>query len=179
MDFRFVFLDPQGRLAPKPFAQGLILLTGAMMIITIVTAIGAAAFGPLQYLLVFPYICVFGKRLHDAGLSAWLWLAFVAAYIFFSAVLTAFLMPLLSPAAFLIQAEIQKVMETSGLTAAFETMSERAPEIARLSIVTTVAAFLLASGLVGFAAYRMRSDKTTNRHGPPTDDSARAAGTFS
>jgi len=179
MDFRFVFLDPQGRLAPKPFAQGLVLLTGAMMVITIITAIGLTGFGLLQYLLVFPYLCLFGKRLHDAGLSAWLWLAFLAGYSFLSAVFTAFLMPALSPDGFAIQGEIQKIAETDGFTAAFQAMAERAPEIARLSVVTTVAAFLLASGLTGFAAYRMRSDKTSNRHGPPTDDSARPAGKFS
>ncbi len=74
MDFRSLFLDPQGRLAPRPFARGFILLTGAMMVITVLSSVASPGLGILQYALVFPYVCLFGKRLHDAGLSAWLWL---------------------------------------------------------------------------------------------------------
>lgn len=167
MDFRFLFLEPQGRLAPKPFARGLVLLTGAFMIITIITAIGAPSFGVLQYVLVYPYICLFGKRLHDAGLSAWIWLAYLLGFSVLNMFFSVLFLPLLSPGAYAVQAELQKAMETGGLTAGFELMAERAAEIARLSVVTTVAAFLVASALIGLALYRMRSEKTLNRYGPP------------
>lgn len=168
MDYRFLFLEPQGRLAPVPFARGLVLLTGAMMVITTLTAIASPNLGILQYALLFPYICLFGKRLHDAGLSAWLWLAFLAGFGFFSMFLSAILLPVLSPQAFAMQSEVQDIMSKQGFSAALEWLAERAAEYARLSAVTTVAAFLLASGLTGFAAFSMRSDPKTNRHGPPT-----------
>lgn len=168
MDYRFLFLEPQGRLAPVPFARGLVLLTGAMMVITTLTAIASPNLGILQYALLFPYICLFGKRLHDAGLSAWLWLAFLAGFGFFSMFLSAILLPVLSPQAFAMQSEVQDIMSKQGFSAALEWLTGRAAEYARLSAVTTVAAFLLASGLTGFAAFRMRSDPKTNRHGPPT-----------
>jgi len=168
MDFRFLFLEPQGRLAPTPFARGLVLLTGVFMIITVLSAVVSPSLGILQYAIVFPYICLYGKRLHDAGLSAWLWIPFMAGFGFFNMFLSAILLPVLSPQAFEVQGEIQKIMETSGFNAAFEALAERAPEYARLSAVTSVASLLLSSALVGFAAYRMRSDPKPNRHGPPT-----------
>ncbi|MDP1554606.1 MAG: DUF805 domain-containing protein [Hyphomonas sp.] len=168
MDFRFLFLEPQGRLAPTPFARGLVLLTGVFMIITVLSAVVSPSLGILQYAIVFPYICLYGKRLHDAGLSAWLWIPFMAGFGFFNMFLSAILLPVLSPQAFELQGEIQKIMETSGFNAAFEALAERAPEYARLSAVTSVASLLLSSALFGFAAYRMRSDPKPNRHGPPT-----------
>lgn len=172
MDFRFLFLQPQGRLAPVPFARGLILLTGALMVITILAAVVLPNFGVLQYALIFPYVCLFTKRLHDAGLSGWLWLAFLAGFGFANLVLSAVLLPVLSPDAFAIQAEVQKLMESGGFNAAFQALEARAQEYARLSVVTTVTAFLIASALTGFAAFRMRSDPKPNRHGPPASGEA-------
>jgi hypothetical protein len=153
MDFRYLFLEPQGRLAPRPFARGLVLLTGAFM---------------LQYTLVFPYVCLFGKRLHDAGLSAWLWLAFLAGFGLLNVLLSAMLLPALSPQAYAVQTEMQKIMIDSGFNAAMEALSARAAEISRLSAVTSVAALLIASAITGFTAYRLRSDPKPNKHGRPT-----------
>ena len=168
MDFRFLFLEPQGRLAPKPFGRGLVLLTGGGMIISVLTAVVSPGLNVLQYALVFPYICLFGKRLHDAGLTAWLWIAFLAGLGFLNMFLSAMLLPVLSPGAFAIQVEVQETMQTAGFTAAFEELALRAEEYARLSAVTTLAAFLISSAITGFAAFRLRSDPGPNRHCPPT-----------
>lgn len=176
MDFRFVFLDPQGRLAPRPFARGLVLLTGACMLISVLTAVVSPGINVLQYALVFPYLCVFGKRLHDAGLTAWLWLAFLGGLGFLNMFLSAILLPVLSPQAFAIQLEVQKLIETGGIAAAFEELALRAEEYARLSAVTTLAAFLISSAVTGFAAFRLRPDPKPNRHGPPPFEGA--AGTL-
>lgn len=169
MDFRFLFLEPQGRLAPRPFARGFLLLTGATLIVTVLSIIAAPGISLLQYALIFPYLCLFGKRLHDAGLSAWLWLAYLLGWGFINMVLTSLLLPVLSPQAFEMQVEINKLMETSGFNAAFRALAEQGPEIARASAVTTVAAFLGSSAVTGFAAFRMRTDPRQNRHGPPAD----------
>jgi uncharacterized membrane protein YhaH (DUF805 family) len=176
MDYRFLFLEPQGRLAPRPFGRGLVLLTGACMMISVLTAVVSPGLNVLQYALVFPYICLFGKRLHDAGLTAWLWIAFLAGLGFLNMFLSAMLLPALSPGAFAIQVEVQETMQTVGFSAAFEELALRAEEYARLSAVTTLAAFLISSAITGFAAFRLRSDPKTNRHGPPTVGGP--AGTF-
>jgi uncharacterized membrane protein YhaH (DUF805 family) len=118
MDFRFLFLEPQGRLAPKSFGRGFVLLTGACMMISVLTAVVSPGLNVLQYALVFPYICLFGKRLHDAGLTAWLWIAFLAGLGFLNMFLSAILLPLLSPGSFASQVEVQETMQTAGFTAA-------------------------------------------------------------
>lgn len=172
MDFRFLFLEPQGRLAPTPFARGLVLLTGVFMIITVLSAVVSPSLGPLQVVLIFPYICLFGKRLHDAGLSAWLWLAFLLGYGLVNLVATSAFFPVLSPQAYAMQAEVQtitvEVLKGGISPIQLEAYTERMQLFTRLSAVTSVASLLLSSALVGFAAYRMRSDPKPNRHGPPT-----------
>jgi uncharacterized membrane protein YhaH (DUF805 family) len=167
MDYRSLFMTPHGRLAPQPFARGFILLTGAMLVITVLKSVVSPALEILQYTLVFPYFCLFAKRLHDAGLSAWLWLAFLGGFGIVSLILSVIFLPALSPGAFEIQAETQKIMEAEGLSAGFESLSDRAPEYVRLASVTTVLSFLIASALTGLAAFRLRSDPRANPHGPP------------
>ncbi|MEQ9506951.1 MAG: hypothetical protein RLO80_11830 [Hyphomonas sp.] len=180
MDFRFLFLEPQGRLAPNPFARGFVILTGAYMIITVLSAVVWPGLGPMQFVLVFPYFCLFAKRLHDASLSAWLWLAFLMGYGLINLVATSALFPVLSPQAYAMQAEVQTIMQEllrgTSSTVQLEAYVVRMQLFTRLSAVTSVAALLIASGLVGLAAYRMRSEPKPNRHGPPPSG---AAGTYS
>lgn len=172
MDFRFLFLEPQGRLAPKPFARGLVLLTGVNLIFAVVSTTATKGFGPLQLALIFPFFCLFAKRLHDAGFSAWLWLVFLMGFGFANIISTALLFPVLSPQAFAMQDEVQTIMlellKGGSTQVQLEAYVERMDLFSRLSAVTSVASLLVASGLTGFAAYSMRSERTPNRHGPPT-----------
>ena len=168
MDYRRIFFDPQGRIGPRMFGQAYVLLTGAMLVITVLSLVATPGAGILQYALVFPYICVFGKRLHDAGLSAWIWLLCLLGYFFINVVGSAMLMPMLAPDAFAIQAEIQEQMQSSGLNAAMEELARRAPEIAQSSALVNVVSLLISSAIIGFAVFSLRSDPKPNRYGPPT-----------
>ena len=168
MDVQHVLLSPKGRIGPSDFGRGLILLTGVMMLVQIASALVAPAFGILQYPLVFSYVCVFGKRLHDSGRTAWLYLAFLAGYFFIVTVGSAFLLPMLSPDAFSMQAEFQKVAQSGGIAAAFDAMTQDAQKLARQSVLTTVVTFLIASGILGLIGGRLKSDTSSNAYGPPT-----------
>ncbi len=174
MDIQYVLLSPNGRIGPRDFGRGLILLTGAMMIVQIAVALVSPAFGMLQYPLVFSYVCVFGKRLHDGGYSAWFYLVFLAGYFVLSTTATAILMPILSPEALLMQADFQKLAMEGQFSAAMEEVAKIAQELARKSVLTTIVAFLLTSGALGLIAARLRSDPSTNRFGPPSDSSGQA-----
>lgn len=168
MDFRTLFFEPKGRIGPRSFGQGYILLTGAMLVIT---ALGVTVWpqaAVLQYALVFPYICVFGKRLHDAGQTAWLWGLFLAGYFVISLVASAALLPSLAPEAYAIQLEMQELWEEQGFDAAMQALSQRAPEVARSSATVNIISLLIASAITGFVAFRLPSDPRPNRHGPPT-----------
>lgn len=167
MDVKYVLLSSNGRIGPRDFGRGLILLTGAMMIVQIAAGLVSPAFGMLQYPLVFSYVCVFGKRLHDGGRSAWIYLAFLAGYFVIATLASAILLPVLSPQAFSMQGEFQKLAQAGDFTAAIEEMAKHAQELARASILTTIASFLIASGILGLIGTRLRSDPSSNRFGPP------------
>jgi uncharacterized membrane protein YhaH (DUF805 family) len=171
MDIQYVLLSPNGRIGPRDFGRGLILLTAAMMIVQIAVALVSPAFGVLQYPLVFSYVCVFGKRLHDGGHSAWFYLLFLAGYFVLSTTATAILMPFLSPDALAMQVDFQKLAMEGQFNAAVEEAAKIAPELARQTVLTTIAAFLLTSGALGLIGARLRSDPSTNRFGPPSNGS--------
>ena len=67
---RLLFI-PTGRLAQRRYWQGMVILT----VISVLTTAGAVMvnqilFGLLNFLLIYPYICVHGKRLQDIGTTA-------------------------------------------------------------------------------------------------------------
>lgn len=167
MDARFVFFNPEGRTAPSLFGQGFIVLTGVCMIVQIAAVLVSPAFGLMQYAMIFPYLCVFAKRLHDAGQSAWWYVAFLAGYMLLNVIFGAITLPLLSPDAYALQAEFQVVMQQHGMARMFEVISERAQELQRLSVVSSVASFLLSSAVLGFIALRLKQDAGPNKYGVP------------
>lgn len=167
MDARFVFFNPEGRTAPNLFGQGFIILTGVCMIVQIAAVLVSPAFGMLQYALVFPYLCVFAKRLHDAGHSAWWYVAFLVGYMVLNMIFGAITLPILSPAAFAMQAEFQAILQQEGVTRMLEVMAERAQELQRLSVVSSIASFLLSSAVLGFIAMRLKQDVSPNKYGVP------------
>ncbi|MEM7767400.1 MAG: tetratricopeptide repeat protein [Pseudomonadota bacterium] len=65
-DFQYAFFKPKGRMTKKPFWIGFAIFFVASILIGLVPIVG-----PL--LMIFPGICLYGKRLHDFGQSAWLY----------------------------------------------------------------------------------------------------------
>lgn len=171
MDFRTTFFDPQGRMAPRPFAQAYILLTGVMVLVLVAAAVVHPQANMLQYALVFPYLCVFGKRLHDAGQTAWLWLLFLTGWLIVNAVAGGVLLQMLAPEAVPLSTEIINAVLAQPPGDQAE-MAAKVAEFARLSALPNLAAYLIASALTGYVAYSLKSDPNTNRFGPPPNRAA-------
>lgn len=167
MDARFVFFNPEGRTGPQLFGQGFIILTGLCMIVQIAAVLVNPIFGLAQYAMVFPYLCVFAKRLHDAGQTAWWYLGFLVGYMLLNIVFGAITLPLLAPKAFALQAEFQVIMQQDGFARMLDAMADSAEELQRLSIVSSIASFLLASAVIGFFASRLKQDVSPNKYGVP------------
>lgn len=167
MDFRYVFLEPKGRLSPRLFAQGYILLTAALLVITVVATFFLPGLGILQYALVFPFLCVFGKRFHDAGMSAWFWVLAVFASLILQMMLTILLMPGLSPDAWRMYLEATEVAQVEGSDVGLDLLTSQAQDIMRAAGLSSVASLLIASAIIGLIVYRLRPDPKPNRHGPP------------
>ena len=68
MDYQYVLLNPNGRIAPREFWIGVAIILGGNVLAGLIPLIG----GLLGLGLIWVGICVYGKRLHDAGRSAWL-----------------------------------------------------------------------------------------------------------
>ncbi len=159
--------NPVGRLSRNQFLRGLILCLIAAMFVQIFVSFVSPGFSAFNTALVFPFLCVFGKRLHDAGLTAWWFLAFLAGYFVLSTLLTAILLPFVSPESAAMQAELQEIAMRDGLGAMWAQAMEQAPAINRASIMTTLIVLLITNAVLGLIAASLQSDPKPNKHGPP------------
>lgn len=67
-DWRALFLDANGRIGQRDFWIGFAILFVTGLIVGVIPFIGAI----LSLLLIYPWICLYAKRLHDIGKSGWL-----------------------------------------------------------------------------------------------------------
>ncbi|WP_421792018.1 DUF805 domain-containing protein [Hyphobacterium sp.] len=78
MNLTHVLFSPNGRIGQQEFWIGVLIIVGGNLFLTWLPFIGMIIWLALLYIGV----CVFGKRLHDAGRSAWLhgavWLVQIA-----------------------------------------------------------------------------------------------------
>lgn len=74
MTFTKLFLSPHGRMGRQHYWIGFAVLFVAQIVANFIPSIG----GLIGLALIYPAVCVYGKRLHDLGRSAW-WLAAVVA----------------------------------------------------------------------------------------------------
>ena len=174
MDITHVLLSPKGRIGPRDFLRGLILLTGASIILQVLAAAVAPEIAVLQYPMLWAYFCVFGKRLHDNGQTAWINLLLFAGFVIASSMLTAMLLPLLSPHIMPLMQEIQDIGRTQDLVAMLQAQQKHTVELARGTALPALVSFLACSGLLGVLGAGLPSDPKPNAHGPatgPRDDS--------
>lgn len=68
MDWGKTLFDPNGRIGQKPFWIGVLIIIGGNLLVNVLPIIGFI----LWFALIWMGICVYGKRLHDAGKTAWL-----------------------------------------------------------------------------------------------------------
>jgi len=169
MSISNVLFNPNGRITPNEFWRGIIMLVGAQIIISLVTGFAPVglAIGVLfaTILLVYPYICVYGKRLHDSGRSAWMFLAFFCGWL----LLIFFVMPVLfEPFIGQQTAELQEDMEIVAQDGDVAAMFEILQQQARIQFIPGTIQTVLVNAIVGFFVARLPSDPDTNQYGPPT-----------
>ncbi|MGJ3232891.1 MAG: DUF805 domain-containing protein [Oceanicaulis sp.] len=68
MDWSKVLFDPNGRIEQQPFWIGVLIIVAGNIILPAIPIIGWIAW----IALIWVGIAVYGKRLHDAGKTAWL-----------------------------------------------------------------------------------------------------------
>ncbi len=181
-----LLFNPNGRILPRRFWQGLIILTVASVITTAAVyvvgqeSVAAGVISLLNFALIFPYICVFGKRLHDAGKSAWLvipiWIGgFVLQMIMMSIFLFAVLPNFMTPDQQDTLEQVFKLAEagdTAEMILGIEYMMEQHQStFQRLAIAMTV----IANGAMGWLVASFKSDPMENQFGPAPYDASRGS----
>jgi uncharacterized membrane protein YhaH (DUF805 family) len=77
MDWRTLFLSPDGRIGQKDFWIGVLILFVIWLLTPILHILAPVAW----LLLLYPWVCVFAKRLHDFGKSGmWILAPFIVGF---------------------------------------------------------------------------------------------------
>ena len=127
------------------------------------------AAGVINLLLIYPYICVYGKRLHDAGTTAWwviaIWLAIMVVSFVFGLMFGGLFM---TPEMLDIQEEMSERMAQGDFAGFFEGAEILADKMLPLNILATVGTNVVLAAVIGF----LPTQPHENKHGPVPGTSA-------
>lgn len=162
MDLTVILLNPNGRLFPGMFWRGYILLIAVYLVLLTIQIHGGTFLmqvaGMFSLLLIWPFLCVTGKRLHDAGQSAW-W----SALVFFGMVVVS----LVAKSIVMLIMFGEKILALIDKDGAMQPNPEL-EEAVRLGIFLPAALIDMAVAVgAGFVLANLRSDRRENQYGPP------------
>ncbi|MEO1303328.1 MAG: DUF805 domain-containing protein [Pseudomonadota bacterium] len=158
-----LLFNPNGRIARNRFWQGMVVLTVASVLVNAGSVMIGLMFSLISYALIYPYICVYGKRLHDAGLTAWwvigVWLGTVVFNMIVSMFLTPFFM---GEEEARIEEEMTERMFSGDFAGFAEGAEILAAELLPLTLFMTVLTNVIAAIVVGY----LKTEPRENKHGP-------------
>jgi uncharacterized membrane protein YhaH (DUF805 family) len=166
-----LLFNPQGRISAGAYWQGAIILLVLFLLLNAVSTYGPVSI-PLslvlfviEIVLVYSIVCVNGKRLHDAGKSAWWSLAIIIAALVLQVIASSLVQRLLfAEQTAALQQQMQASMRGGANVAVILQGVKQTqkvvfvPTIAILTVVTLALSFLVAS---------LKSDPGENRFGEP------------
>lgn len=158
-----LLLNPVGRLARFRFWQGMVLLT----VITVLIVAAGALLNPFLVLLQIPaaylYICVYGKRLHDIGTTAWWVLAIAVAAYVVSAIVVSLVGPFFIDAETLsMQAEVWERLQAGDSNGAMDGVRLIGIRTLPVNIISAVACNAALGSVFGLLPTQVHD----NKHGP-------------
>lgn len=170
-----VLFNPNGRIQANKFWQGVIVLVGFQIVFAVLPVLGLniqiiASF--LGFAIIYPYLCVYGKRLHDSNKTAWMFLLFAFGY-FVIALISFFFTP--GVGEFFSE---YMALAQEGDEEAMQALQEQFQAEANSggAVIVQLGGLLVANLLLGFIAARMYSDPNTNKYGPPVGSEGISSG---
>ncbi|MGD2133471.1 MAG: DUF805 domain-containing protein [Maricaulaceae bacterium] len=162
-----LLFNPQGRITAKPFWTGYFILLVVGLVLSVAAVYGPRSvalsllFSALSIALIYPMVCVFVKRFHDAGKSGWWFLAIIGVSLLVNMIAGAVLM---APHA-----------------SEWASLELGSPEWAEAQVNASKAIFLpsqvigLVVGLaIAYVVSNLKSDPNENIYGPPPGDAGTA-----
>ena len=166
MDIVNLLFSPNGRIDPRTFGRGAIILMGVWMVFLILIAFGprllAAILSLLSMASAYCYLCVYGKRFHDANITAWAFIPVLAAFLFLFMIIGGTLISVFAPNG----AELLLQWDALQRRGDIEAATELQPAVIQAIIVPLVVSFLAANGALAYLVARLRTDPNSNAYGP-------------
>lgn len=163
------FFNLNGRLDGKSFLTAFLVLFAAGIALQLVSAFVSPLIGLVGLVLIWCNIAVFGKRLHDAGYTAWLVIAIFIVFAIISSIVGLVVTPIMAPEAVEAQKRLTE-LQMSGQIGFAEAMHHTA-EISRMQLSASIVTSIISSLIIGGAMYMLPTQKADNKHGPaPSSD---------
>ncbi len=158
-----LWFDANGRIGRVRFWQGLVVLTVASFIIVAGQTKIGGWFGLFSYILIYPYICVFGKRLHDIGRSTWWVIGLFFASLIVQFILTLFTEPIFrSPETVALIEKMAVDWEAGNV----DLVGSDVERLNNLLLIPNLISVVVGNAVLGFFLGRIESDPADNQYGP-------------
>ena len=168
-----ILFNPNGRIAPNDFWRGVIVLLGLNIVLGLLAAYGPPAFalvvGLVGILFIYPMLCIYGKRLHDNGRTAWWFLAFVLGSFVLSFIAGQVIQSMMG-------IDVAAISEEAAQSGNIGEAMAFTQELTRQMLLPNILSSIAITFIVAWFAARLSSDPEANQYGPPT---VNASETFS
>lgn len=157
MNLGSVLFNPQGRLGPAAFQKAALILIVIGLVLNLLPVISFAltALSALGILLIYPWVCIWVKRLHDANKTGWLFLAVLVAWLVVGWIAGMIVVGVFGGAAVTSGGDFSSMMQSM-------TAASRAT-----ALPSAIISALIAFAFVYVANMLLKSDPNPNQYGPP------------
>ena len=170
MSLMSVLFAPNGRINPSQFQTGALVLLGIGFVLALVPLTGNSALIGVQTLvglaMIYPWVVLWRKRLHDSGKSGWFLLLIVLVWFIISMIASQVITMLFA-------GDMMQAMEdVTGFSQMMQAQAQLAQELALPNAISS----LVVGLIVVFGANAiLKSDPEENRYGPPSGVEGAAA----
>ena len=163
-------MSPNGRLAPSDFQTGALILIGVGFLTSLsaITANGAliGISALIGFAMIYPWVVLWRKRLHDAGHSGWMFLIALIVWIIVSAIFGQIVTMVFAGDM------TQAAAELGSFSDILRAQQQIAQQTAIPSAIASAASSLIV--VIGGNAV-LKSDPETNKYGDPVRGPSEAA----